>query len=370
MKRVYILINHLQVQDGVARTAIGLANELVDNNIEVTLQSLFKYDSNMRQWLSPKVKTKRFLGFYFRGLAKIVSLIPKKWLYKILVRDKYDIEIGFCMNLPIEIIAASNNNECKHYAWMHGYDEGLTLLNCYKKMDKVMCVSKCNAERFKKDSNYKIPVETCYNLIDNNRICRMATEDIDIKRKECMTFVVVGRLEYGKGVLRLIECFGKLKKNGYLFNLWIIGDGEQRQQLEDCTKDLGISEDVVFLGSQRNPHKYTSKSDVLVCASYSEGYSTACIEAIMLGIPVLTTNVSGAEEIISDAKSGMVVGMNDEDLYCGLKYILDNEYVVNEWKEKLEETKDTFSYSNRAQNIYKVLDIQILGKRGNNESFN
>lgn len=55
MKKVYILINHFQVQDGVARTAVGLANELAKrNDVEVTLQSLFKFEPEMKKWLLPK----------------------------------------------------------------------------------------------------------------------------------------------------------------------------------------------------------------------------------------------------------------------------------------------------------------------------
>ena len=55
MKKVYILINHFQVKDSVARTAVGLANELAKrNDVEVTLQSLFKFEPEMKKWLLPK----------------------------------------------------------------------------------------------------------------------------------------------------------------------------------------------------------------------------------------------------------------------------------------------------------------------------
>ena len=59
-----------------------------------------------------------------------------------------------------------------------------------------------------------------------------------------------------------------------------------------------------------------SRADLLVCASFAEGYSTVCVEANMLGIPVLSTCVDGAKEIVDDAGAGMVVGMDDDSL-CG-----------------------------------------------------
>lgn len=358
MKKVYILINHFQVQDGVARAAIGVANELAKrSDVEITLQSLFRFDPKMKSQLSPRVKTRPFLGFYFRGLAKLVGLCPKQWLYRLLVREKFDMEIGFCMTLPTQIVAASTNAQAKHYAWMHGYDDGLVLLDSYRRMDKVMTVSRCNAERFCRETDGQIPVQCCYNLVDDEKVRSMGSETVELPEKHGLTFVAVGRLEPGKGILRLIECCGRLKREGYTFTLWLIGDGEQRRELEKRTAELDLQEEVFFLGAQRNPHAYTSKADILVCASYSEGYSTACVEAIMLDVPVLSTNVSGAEEIVSDAQAGMVVGMEDEELYRGMKAILDEPTLVKSWKKTLLTTRAVFSYKNRAAELMRALEL-------------
>lgn len=358
MKKVYILINHFQVQDGVARTAVSLANELSKrDDVEVTLQSLFSFDRKMLSNLSSKVKAKPFLNFYFRGLARLVDLIPDRLLYKLLIREKYDVEIGYCMTLPIKIIAESTNEDAIHYAWIHGYDTGLTLRSSYEKMDRVITVSRENAEHFSRDTNGSIPVSCCHNLMDDARICEMGSETVNIQNSNCVTFVTVGRLEYGKGVHRLIESLGKLKKERYCFRLLLIGDGEQRSQLESLTKQLELEEEVLFLGSQSNPYAYVAKSDLLICPSYSEGYSTVCAEAILLNVPVLTTSVGGAKEIIEDARAGMMVGMEDSDLYDGIKRILDAPELINEWKDTLKDTKSVFSYKNRAIEFKKALDI-------------
>lgn len=358
MKKVYILINHFQVQDGIARAAISVANELAKRpDVSVTLRSLFRFDPQMKKLLSPRVKAKPFLGFYFRGLAKLVGLIPKRWLYRLLVREKYDIEIGFCMTLPTQIVAASTNAQAKHYAWMHGYDDGLTLLDSYRRMDKVMTVSRCNEERFRCETNGQISAQCCHNLADDEKIRAMGGEAVEVPEGRGLTFIAVGRLEPGKGILRLIECCGRLKREGYAFALWLVGDGAQRRELEKRAAELGLREEVVFFGAQRNPYAYTSRADVLVCASYSEGYSTSCVEAILLDVSVLSTNVSGAEEIVSDAKAGMVVGMEDEALYRGMKAILDDPSLVEKWKETLLTTREVFSYQNRAAELMRALEI-------------
>lgn len=358
MKKVYILINHFQVQDGIARSAIGMANELaVRPDVSVTLQSLFRFDKKMKNWLSPRVRVKPFLGFYFRGLAKLVALVSARWLYRLLVREKYDLEIGYCMKLPIRIIAASSNRNARHYAWMHGYDDGLVLMESYCKMDKLLTVSQANAERFLSESDGSVTVQCCHNLIDDEKVRTMGLEPMPSARKQGMTFVAVGRLEPGKGILRLIECCGRLKAEGYDFTLWLVGEGEQRSELEKRAAELGVGEQVVFFGAQRNPHAITAQADVLVCASYSEGYSTSCVEAVMLGVPVLSTDVGGAREIVSEAHSGMVVGMDDAALYEGLKAVLDEPELVVRWKETLLTSRTAFSYENRVKELERALEL-------------
>lgn len=358
MKKVYILINHFQVQDGVARSAIGMANELAKRpDVSVTLRSLFRFDPAMKSLLSPKVQAKPFLGFYFRGLAKLVALIPARWLYRLLVREKYDLEIGYCMKLPIRIIAASSNRAAKHYAWMHGYDDGLVLMDSYRKMDKLLTVSQANAERFLRESDGGVPVQCCHNLVDDEKVRTMGLEPMPPARRQGMTFAAVGRLEPGKGILRLIECCGRLRADGYDFTLWLVGDGDQRAELEKRAAELGVGEQVVFFGAQRNPHAITARADVLVCASYSEGYSTSCAEAVMLGVPVLSTDVGGAREIVSEAQSGMVVGMDDAALYEGLKAVLDEPELVAQWKQTLLTSRAAFSYENRAKELNRALEL-------------
>lgn len=359
MKKICILFNHFQFQDGVARTAVGLANELAKNReIEVVLRPLFKYDKKMLETISMRIKVEPVLKLYFRGLVRLVDLIPDRLLYKIVFRKKYDIEIGFGMSLPIKIVGSSQNKLAKHYAWIHGYNEGLTLKRYYEKMDKVISVSKCNAERFEAETQGLIPVDYCYNLVDDDVIRAMGTTPINVKKTEELTFVTVGRHSEEKGFLRLIECVNRLRKEGFKLKLWLIGDGPQHEELIKKSLELGLEDEVYFAGGQQNPHAYTAKADVFVCSSFVEGYSTACTEAIMLNIPVLTTDVSGGREIIDEAQSGMLVGKSDEDLYNGMKTILEHPELIVQWKQTLEKTKDKFSYKYRAERLWEVLELQ------------
>ena len=392
MTRIIILFNHFQIQDGVARSAIGMANALVQKpGTEVTLRPLFKYDPTMIDRLDSRVTVKPVFRHYFPGFSRLVSKVPMKWLHNWLIGDKYDIEVGLCMSLPIKIVAAypaegsskklhcydtghsngsmqpknlhcydkSHRRAVMHFAWMHGYDIGLTLKAEYERIGKVICVSKFNADRLKEEARDSFDIDHAYNLLDDQEIRDKGYKEIPIDRTENVQFVSVGRMSPEKGYIRLIEICKKLKDEGYKFNLWLIGDGPQREELEQKAKALEAEDVVTFLGQQSNPHAYTSKSDVFICSSFAEGYSTACTEAIMLGVPVITTDVSGGQEIIDEAECGLIVSKeSDEELYLAMKKVLDNQNIISNWKSTLKSTKDRFSYKNRAEKLYKIFGME------------
>ena len=169
--------------------------------------------------------------------------------------------------------------------------------------------------------------------------------------------ITVGRLSPEKGYLRLLHALSRLKQEGFLFQMIFVGDGPQKEELLQCTKDMGLSECVIFAGAQSNPHKYTAKADVFICSSFAEGYSTSCTEAVMLGVPVVSTQVSGAEEIIESAESGLVVENTEDGLYENLKKILEDPEVICRWKETLQNSKYNFSVEKRSLKLKELLEI-------------
>lgn len=362
MKSICIVFEHLTLGNGVARSAISIATQLVKSGkYDVTLIPIYRINKDCFQLIDSKIKVQKCWGFYFRGFDKLQVILSHKYLYKKIIGQKYDIEIAFQFGIPTRIIAAGCNIPAKHsigkIAWMHGYDEGLSLLKCYQTIGKVICVSKMNAERLANESKNTFEIDYCYNPIDNFNICRLGNDNIDIKRPDSPLFVSVGRFTKEKGFYRLINILARLRDEGYHFHLWLIGDGLEKERLSNQIMKLSLNHCISLLGLQINPHKYTSHADAYICSSYSEGYSTACTEACMLGVPVITTPVGGAHEIVSDAQSGLVVkGLDDLSLYEGIKLVLDNPILLEEWKKKLSTSKEQFSISKRILKLFKILE--------------
>lgn len=359
MKKICLIFNHFQFQDGVCRSAIAMANLFADrDDVDVTLLSVYKFEKDTTEFLCSKIKVKNIFGFYFRGFNMLVKHIPASWLYKKYMRGRYDVEIAFQYGISYRILTACKKPEAvRRIGWIHGYDN--TLKAYYLKMDQMVCVSKCNADKAFTDLGGKVPVTYNYNPIDDNKVRESGKEAILLKRKEdIIQFVTVGRLSPEKGYGRLLSIMARLKKEGYSYGLWILGSGPLYKSLKNQISNLRLEDSITLVGAQKNPHAYTSKADVFICSSFSEGYSTACTEAVMLGIPVVTTNVSGGKEIIEDAECGLLTEIDDESLYQGIKQVLDNHDIIQQWKDTLVRTREKFSAKVRFEQMKKILGLQ------------
>lgn len=359
MKKVCLMFNHLQHQDGVGRSALAIANWLTRLNLaEVTLIPIYTDDKDCHKLLESGVKVKPVFGFYFKGMPHVVNKIPASILSKLVIKENFDVLVGFQYGTSIRCIAAtSRRSHASKYAWMHCYDEGLVLKKEYEAIGKVICVSRFNAERLHNELPTVI-TDYNYNPIDEENVQQLGKENINIAPPAGrFIFSTVGRMSPEKGYVRLLEICKRLKGDGFDFMLWLIGDGPIYTELKQKTHDLGLDENVLFIGRQSNPHKYTAKSDVFVCSSFVEGYSTACTEAIMLGVPVITTNVSGAEEIIKDAECGLLVGMDDESLYLAMRNVLENPRLVDDWKKKIQSTRSRFYAMTRIQKLVDIFGL-------------
>ena len=142
---------------------------------------------------------------------------------------------------------------------------------------------------------------------------------------------------------RLVRIVSKLRRKAYEVELWIAGEGEERLKLEALIKAMDLEPHVKLLGFQQNPYKYMAHCDLFVCSSLSEGYSTAVTEALILGLPVVTTNCSGMHELLDKGPCGIIAENNEEALHEAIASILDNPGKLAGLAEKAKERSRDFS---------------------------
>ena len=116
-----------------------------------------------------------------------------------------------------------------------------------------------------------------------------------------------------------------------------------------------------MLGYQINPYKYLAKCDLFVCSSYSEGLSTAVTEALILGVPVCTTDVSGMRELLEDGKYGMITENSEDGLCCGIKTLIDNKKRLKNYKKQARIRQSFFEIGKTVNDVEKTLTSVLRG---------
>jgi glycosyltransferase involved in cell wall biosynthesis len=131
-------------------------------------------------------------------------------------------------------------------------------------------------------------------------------------------YIYVGRLTAVKGVPLILNAFQIVRRSRPEALLLIAGDGEERPRLTKLADRLGVAESVRFLGmllpEQLAPH--VAAADAGLFASYDEGFSVAMIEELACGRPIISTDVSGAHDLIVEGKNGFILPGRNVEAYA------------------------------------------------------
>ena len=118
-----------------------------------------------------------------------------------------------------------------------------------------------------------------------------------------------------------------------------------------------MEDSFIFLGYHTNPYRYVAKCDLFVCSSISEGFSTAATEALIVGTPVCTVEVSGMKEMLGENNEYGVVTENSEDaLYRGIRELLRNPERLVYYRRQAELRGKDFSTENTVRAVEEMLD--------------
>lgn len=221
----------------------------------------------------------------------------------------------------------------------------------YNRAGRVIAVSKAIVDDLA--DNFGIErsrMTTIYNPANVDEIRRMADEPVagpyaDIFCGRAKVIITAGRLNAQKGHADLLKAFhmvrGHLEKNGEKARLVIMGRGELETPLRELASKLGLSDAVFFLDFQKNPFAFIKKSDLFVLSSRYEGFPNSVIEAMICGVPVVSTDCpTGPAEIFGKDRFGNLVGVGDvEDLASTMLEFLsrDNTDLFRFYDEKLRE---------------------------------
>lgn len=348
---------------GAEKVLVNLLNNLDKGKYDITLLVLFDYGVNKKK-LSEDIKYRYVFKKIFRGNIHILKLFSPKFLYKKMIKENYDIAVSYLEGPTTRILAGCEHNNIKLINWVHTdledfnvflkpYRSKKEMHTCYNRYDANVCVSNTVKEVFQSKVINDNKDFVIRNIVDTGDIIKKAGEEITNKdfNKDTFKLISVGRLTDVKGYERLLRVHKKLLNEGFTYSLYILGEGKQKAKLEQYIKDNNIQGNTYLLGYDENPYKYVKNSDLFICSSYKEGYSTAVTESIIAGTPVLTTLCSGMNEILDGGKYGMIVENKEQSLYDGIKKLLQDKELLKKYKNSAIERAKYFNIENGIKEV-------------------
>lgn len=342
-KKILFLIHDLG-QGGAEKVLVNLVNNINRNEFDISVTVLFGGGIN-EQFLKPDIKFKAVWPKMIPGNSKLMKLVSPKQLHKIVVKENYDIEVSYLEGPSARVISGCQNKNTKLISWIHGEQKSLKKVSesfrskkeakkCYEKFDQTICVSETVKKDFCKLLNYQRPCCVLYNTVESNKIIEKSKEPVpELESDKFFKLIAVGSLKTIKGYNRLLHIIFRLKQENKKIRLYVLGIGPQEKELKEYVEKKGLKENIIFLGYQTNPYKYVAKSELFVCSSFAEGFSTAATEALIVGTPVCTVNVSGMKEMLGeDNEYGIVTENSEEALYEGIKNIVDDPKKLKHYK--------------------------------------
>lgn len=366
MKKILFSAYSLDV-GGIETALVTLLKYLV-KDFDITLV-LEKKQGIFLEDLSKEIKVITYTpsSIKFGIIRKAINFV-KQSIFKIKYKNKFDFSADFATySMPASFVArvASKNNAIWiHNNYMNFYDNDIIQyrkffnslkIKDFKKivfvsdLDKkvfiaqfpelvkntVVCNNLIDYEKIENLSNEEIPeddLQKIYgnNYMNNSHANRKLNDKAESNKEKCPIFINVGRHdEKQKKISRILEATEKLNKQGYKFKVLLIGKGTNSKDYEKIIKEKKL-DNIIMLGAKKNPYPYFKLSDCFLLSSQFEGYPVVFVESQILGLPIITTNVSDSKEDI-DGKYGKVVDNSSKGVYKGMKEFLDKGLQVQKF---------------------------------------
>lgn len=296
---------------------------------------------------------------------KILKKFPNL-LYKGKLKNKqYDIEFAAIHGMRDEILGSPLKSS-KKIVWIHndlsqvkGYtnDE----IRKFFGFDKIMVISEKIEQLFQslaKNETEKQKIVKIYNPLDTEEF--LAKADLAVVNyqfdQDVPTFISVGTVFPQKGFDRLLKVHKKLLNEGFQHKVLIVGDGYDFENIKKLKSELGVDQTATMLGFTDNPYPYFKNADFYILSSRYEGFPTVLFEAITLKKKIISTDVSGANEMLNDGELGLIVENSEEGIYNGMKKALSEPEFFNKYSERLMNYEMPFNLKNSVSKIVSIVD--------------
>lgn len=380
--KIAIVTTHMNM-GGIRSSLLNLLNYLSKKNVMIDLYVLTgnrnDIETQVKKYAVHKVEVIPHTDTYYTVLSEQNSFIKKfekmylglsarligreKTLHRCIdlfsPKEEYDIAISYSNGIwthgsrgftgGCEFLVTDKIKAKRKIAWIHSNPVNLGFTNeicrrIYDPFDKIVNVS---------DGCKQIYDEICpehreksivvHNLCNTERVKKLAAGGNPYNNQK-IKLVTVARLDNkSKRLDRIAEVCQMLKKDGMDFEWHLVGDGNDRELIENLVRQEDIQDNLILDGRQENPYIYMKYADIYVCTSDYEAFPMVIKEAQTVGIPTVTTPIPSAKELVTDAVDGFIsADFSTQGIYEKLKYLMAHTEKVDEMKEYMQAHKNQY----------------------------
>lgn len=383
--KIAFLINSL-TSGGAEKIVVTIINKLQKENYEIELICLEKNDFYD---LPKNIKIKYLTNNSGKssGIKKLFEIPFLAFRLKNYIKEN-DIQIvqshlyrANYINVLSNILGAKHQTQIVNHGIASRYKlKGLLgkinlflIQNLYSKANTIISISKemkndlNNLFLFK---NKQLVINNPYDIENiNNLKIKETTEFIFNPEKRYL--ITMGRLIKLKRYDDVIKSLKHLPEN---IELILLGDGEEKENLNVLAKELNLKERTHFIGNVKNPFKYLFKADIFILSSETEGFPNSLIEALACSLPVISTDcISGPREILAPKTESSKLLKKDFkveefgilypisnviELSKAVIFLLENPNIYNDLKYKSSNRANDFSIEKIILQYKKVLELE------------
>lgn len=364
-KKIKVLFRHRSMEmGGVEKVLLSMLNNLNRDKFEIEL-CLNLFQGELRNAIPKSTPYKTLAGgkedFSKNSLVakfQTVARGAKLWVYRqfptipdnFILKNDADVEIATGYTMFSDVLNSSNKKS-KKIGWFHSditypklQPAVPLILKQIPQFDYFFWGSQQAKDIFvEMYPNVVLPPnEVIRNAIPIEELKEKATEFKPDFKTENPVFVTVGRLHSRKGHHKLMDAHAQLLKDGFPHKIYVIGDGEEKENLENQAKNLGVQDSFIFLGSLLNPYTYVKNADFFILPSESEGWPLIIADTLILQKPIISTNVGGIPEIITHKKNGYLIPYEMQEMFLAMKEFITNKDLVHQIQENLKDSEKQF----------------------------
>lgn len=315
----------------------------------VRLLPMFDYVANVHDTM-PEVRRRggvlRAPGLALRWVLFRLELKfgrkPWRWFRKL--PEHYDVAVAYSQNdlsayYVIDKVSADrkvfwyHNGAYERGGWQYARDRAY-----YPRFDHAVAVSTDCAEVLRKHFDFAPGrLIVLHNICDAQTIRTRADAFVpESFRRGPVHITTVGRMTAEKGAPLAVEACRLLRDQGFDICWHWVGDGNQSDTIRQAVGNYGLQGHFILEGNQNNPYPYIAKADIYVQPSHYEAYSTTVTEARVLGRPIVTTDVGGMRDQLTDGVNGLIVPIDPEAIADAVKRLLTHGELRSSFTRQLQ----------------------------------